>query len=585
MKIGAISQHLRAVIRNDQLVLTVLALIIGAGAGGAVILFREAIILVQDLAYDTRIERLFLQATRLPWWWLLLAPTIGGLVVGLLVRFLMPGRRPYGLADAIQASAMEGGRMSIALGLKAALVNAVSIGSGASVGREGPAVHLGAAIGGWIAERLRLTRSMSRTLLGCGVASAVASSFNVPIAGALFASEVVLGHYGLSSFAPIIIAAVAGTTVSRLYFGDFPAFTLFEHELASLLEFPAFMGLGVLAGLVAVVFVRGIFLSNGLAARIPVADWLKPALAGFVVGLIALQFPQVLGIGYGTVEIAFRDVLPWALLLAICAAKIVATCISLGFGFGGGVFSPALVIGAVLGGAYGEIVTALGGTLSSGADAYAIIGMGAVAAAVLGAPVSTTLIVFEMTGDYALTIGVMLAVAVSTVITQQLAGGSFFDLQLARRGLDLRHGYEATLLRSIKVGDVMRRTSELVTPDVPLPELRLMLQQSETGEVFVITEDGRLMGTLTLADLSECAFDPGVDTLVNAADAARRSPPVLTMHDDLSRALKVMKDSGEGYLAVVEDRDGMVFAGAVREADVMDAYNRSLVEVRREEHA
>lgn len=575
-------QRLRTLIRNDQLVLTALAILVGLAAGVGVILFREGITVFQSLFWGVRYERLSLYIARLPWWWMVLAPAMGGLVVGLLVKFFLPGGRPHGLVDAIEATALQGGRMSLTTGLRAAVVNALSIGAGASVGREGPAVHLGAALGGWLGKRLRFTRSMTRTLLGCGVASAVAASFNVPIAGALFAAEVILGHYGLAAFAPVVIASVTGTLVSRAYFGDYPAFHLFEHPIASLWEFPAFVGLGLVSGVVAVLLIRGIGLSNTVAGRIPLPQWVKPGLAGLMVGAIAIAFPQVLGIGYGTVEIALRDVLSWETLAILLAAKLLATCLSLGFGFGGGVFSPALVLGALLGGAYGDIATRIGGVLSSGADAYAILGMGAVAAAVLGAPISTTLIIFEMTGDYALTLGVMLAVVVATVVTRQLAGGSFFDVQLAARGLDIRSGMEAALLRSLRVGDVLSRSSELVTPDVSLPDLRASLQKSKAGEVFVVTEDGRLMGTVTLADLSECAFDTVADSLVKAGDAARLNPPFLTMDDDLATAFKVMRDTGEDYIAVVEDAESQLFAGAVREVDVMDAYNRALIESRRE---
>ncbi len=575
---------LARLLKDEQLALSILALAVGAAGGGAVVLFREAIALVQELAYGSGVERLYLHAARLPWWWILLAPAAGGLVVGVLVRFIMPERRPHGLADAIEACALRGGRMSALTGLRAAVVSAVSIGAGASVGREGPAVHLGASLGGWLAQRLHLSRASSRTLLGCGVAAAVAASFNVPIAGALFASEVVIGHYALSAFAPVVIASVAGTIVSRQYFGDFPAFTLFEHEIASLWEFPAFAGLGVVAGLVAIVLMRGIMLAGTAATRMPLPAVLRPAVAGLAVGALAIAFPQVLGVGYGAAETALRDVWPWTTLLAVCAAKIVATSVSLGFGFGGGVFSPSLVVGATLGGLFGAAVTGLFPELSSGAGAYTLVGMGAVAAAVLGAPLSTTLIVFEMTGDYAITVAVMVAVAVSSLITRQLYGRSFFAWQLERRGYDLKSGFASSLLRQMVVRDVMSRAGELVTPEVALQDLRTMLQLSDSGALFVVREDGTLYGTITLADMSEAAFDRSYDAVLVAADVARRRPPSLAAGDDLDTALKVMRESGESYIAVVDDARTQRYVGCVHERDVMVAYNRALVESRREEH-
>jgi CIC family chloride channel protein len=372
----------RRMVRNDQIVLSVLSLVVGAVVGGAVIGFREAIALVQALGFGTGSERLYLHLAQMPAWQIVLVPTVGGLVVGLLVRSLLPGRRPHGVADVIEASVVRGGVMSSRVGLAAALTSAVSLGSGASVGREGPAVHLGASLAGWLARRVHLPRTLGRTLLGCGVASAVAASFNAPIAGALFASEVVVGHYALKAFAPIVIASVAGTAVSRAWFGDFPAFMLDGTILTSFWEMPGFLLLGLVCGLGAIVFMLGIGVATRAAEKMPGPDFLRPAVAGFAVGLIALAFPQVLGVGYGTTEAALAVAFPFWMFVAIGLAKGVATSVCLGFGFAGGVFSPALVLGAMVGAAYGILATAALPELSSGAGAYTLVGMGAFAAAV-----------------------------------------------------------------------------------------------------------------------------------------------------------------------------------------------------------
>ena len=248
----------------------------------------------------------------------------------------------------------------------------------------------------------------------------------------------VVGHFAFSAFAPIVIASVVGTIVSRVVFGDFPAFEIQEQSLASFLEFPAVVGLGVLSGVMAIMFMRATMLTEDTAAKLPVPPWTRPAVGGFIVGLVAIVFPQVLGVGYEATDLALNEVFPLALLIVLVVVKTFTTAISIGTGFGGGVFTPSLMIGAMLGGAYGVVVTSIFPELSSGAGAYTIIGMGAVAAAVLGAPISTTLIVFELTDDYPLTIGVMLAVVISSIITQQFQGKSFFNWQLERAGLDLK---------------------------------------------------------------------------------------------------------------------------------------------------
>jgi CIC family chloride channel protein len=574
---------LRRIVRNDHLVLAVLALVVGTLSGGASVLFIEGIAFFQTLFYGSGTERLTLHAATLPWWHILLVTTLGGLAIGLFVRFLLPGARPHGVADVIEASALRGGAMSSRVGLAAAVTSAVSLGAGASVGREGPAIHLGASLAGWIARRLHLTRSLARAVLGCGVAAAVAASFNAPIAGALFANEVVVGHYALKAFAPVVIASVAGTVVSRVWFGDFPAFAVPERALASFWEFPAFVGLGIASGIVAIVFMHSIFVTEAAAKKLPVPGWARPAIGGFLLGLLAIPFPQVLGVGYGVTEMALQIAYPLWLFVALCAAKLIATAISHGFGFVGGVFSPSLVVGALLGSAYGIVATSIFPEYSSGADAYTLVGMGAVAAAVLGAPISTTLIVFEMTGDYALTLGVMVAVVIACALSQQLYGRSYFDLQLKRRGLDLQGGLESEILRAIKVADVMSTASARIGPDADLQDLRTALQATPTGQLFVVRESGELFGTVTLADLSDSAFDHGFDLLIKTADVARLHPPVLMPEDTLDHALTLMHNAGEEHVAVVRDPQSMTFLGCVHERDVMATYNRALLQTRQDE--
>jgi CIC family chloride channel protein len=583
-RLNRLLTRLRRVVKNDQLILSVLAVLVGAIAGGGTILLREGIALFELLAFGPGSADMLERISALPWWRIVLAPTLGGLLIGRFIHQFMPGGRPQGIPQVIESGALRGGRMSIRAGVTAAVASAASMGVGASVGREGPAVHLGATLGAWIAERLQLTRSLSRTLLGCGAAAAVAASFNAPIAGALFAHEVIVGHYALSAFAPIVIASVVGTIVSRGYFGNFPAFTVFEHPTMSILEFPAVVGLGIACGIMAIVFTRSVTLVEDTSRRLPIPDWTRPALGGFCVGVIGAFLPHVMGVGYEATDEALKINLPLAILIAVLIAKTAATAISLGTGFAGGVFSPTLMIGAMLGGAYGIVATAVWPEYSSGPGAYTIIGMGGVAAAVLGAPISTTLIVFELTGDYSLTIAVMVAVVISSVITQQFFGRTFFSWQLERAGFDLRGGFETALLRGISVRAILSRDDDETVPiGLGLPEVRVRLLESRTGELFVINGDGRLHGTIMLSDLSDVAFDHVVDNLVNAGDVARLHPPSVLADDDLEAANKTIRDSGETHIAVVEDYETYKFVGILHERDLMAAYNRALVEARAEE--
>lgn len=574
---------LRRLIRNDHLVLMVLALVVGCASGAAVVAFREAIDLVQMAVYGTDHDRLSMHVARLPWWQILLAPAAGGLIVGLFIYFFLPGRRPQGVADVIEAEQIHGGWMSSRVGFLSAVASALSIGAGASVGREGPAVHLGASLGAWLARRLHLTRSLNRTLLGCGVAAAVAASFNAPLAGALFANEVVIGHYALKAFAPVVVASVAGTAISRYYFGDFPAFALVNNPLASFWEFPAFVGLGVACAVCAILLMHSIVVATELSKRTPIPSWTKPAVAGLAIGAMALVMPQVLGVGYGVTEDAMLHVYGFGTLLIILAAKIIATAISLGWGFSGGVFSPALVVGAVCGGAYGIVATSIFPDLSAGVPAYTVVGMGAVAAAVLGAPISTTLIIFEMTSDYTLTLAVMVAVVVASEFSHHFYDRSFFVRQLRERGMDLKQGIESEVMQTIAINAVMRSNLSTVKMNTDLETLRHLLQDSTVGELFVVRDNGELHGTITLADLSDFAFDHDLDGLVNASDVARPHPPMLSRHDDIEAAVQLMDRSGESIIPVTESELDRTLVGAVTHDDVMTEFNRVLMARRREE--
>jgi len=580
---GQIFERLDRVTRHEQVILSVLAVIIGAIGGGSAIAFREALAGIQFVFYGFSEERVATLAGALPWWHILAATTLGGLAVGLFVAFVMPGRRPLGVADVMEACALRGGRMGLSAGIGAAFVSALSLGVGASAGREGPVVHLGASLSAFVAARLRLGRALTQTLLGCGVAAAVAASFNAPIAGAFFALEVVVGHYAMSAFAAIVISSVTGTIVSRIWFGDFPAFTIPEHSIASFLEFPAFALLGLVSAATAVIFMFSVDVASRVVEKTPAPAWLRPACGGLAVGLIALAFPQILGVGYEATDTAIRGQFGLWMLCALLVAKTAATAISLGSGFGGGVFSPSLYLGAVLGGVFGIFATQMFPHLSSGPAAYTIVGMGAVAGSVLGAPISTILMVFELTGDYELTIGVMIATVIASLITRHAFGFSFFTFQLDRRGLNLRKGRELGLLQAVRVCDVMRDDYRTVPPDAAMADVRRGLQKAHYGALFVIDEEGRLHGSITLADLDDSAFDTELDMLLNAEDVCRPRPPVLAEQDDLEAAMALMDTVQEEIVAVVDDENENRLTGYVRQRDVVRAYERALMRAREEE--
>lgn len=574
---------------GPHMLTALLALLTGVLAGGGIVLFREGIGLIEKVLFQADHQHLASTAATLPWWLLLLVPTAGGLVVGLWHRLTLPDGRPENVSHVMESAMLRGGRMPLGRGLAAAAGSMLSLGVGASVGREGPAVHLGATLGAVLARTARFGRTRARTLLGCGAAAAVAASFNAPIAGALFAHEVVVGHYATSAFAPVVVASVAGTVVSRLWFGAEPAFALpSDLTLASFLEFPAFALLGLLCGIVAAAFMSALTTTDATVQRSGVPVWLRPAIAGFAVGLIALGFPEVLGVGYEVTNQALNGALALNMAVAILVAKLVATALCLGFGFGGGVFSPSLAMGAVTGCAFGIVATAAVPTgLSSGAGAYAVVGMGAVAAAVLGAPISTSLIIFELTANYALTIAVMTAVVVATLVAHGLTGHrSLFHWQLARRGLNVDSDRPRMMLRGVTVRSVMRSRPPTVPPDAEAAEVAAAFRRHDGHTLCVVEPQGRLIGTIALRDVADALLErpaDGPEGRRTALDLAVIDPAVLTPSETLDEAIAVVEDVGEKDIPVVHSRDTMILAGMVQDSALMRAYARAIDHLRAED--
>lgn len=447
----------------SQLQFWFIALLIGVASGFAALFFRKGINWLQAAVYGTDDpSMLHTHADALPWFWVLLLPVVGGLVVGVILNWFTPDGRVRSVADVIEGAALNEGRVERRAGLASAAASLITLSTGGSSGREGPVVHLAGVISTWVSNRLHADGITGRDLLGCAVAAAVSASFNAPIAGALFALEVVLRHFAVHAFAPIVIASAAGTVINRLEFGGVTEFKLVEEgALSFYVELPAFLILGLLCGLVAVLMMRAIFMADDFGTwaqrKLGIPPLLRPACAGLLLGALAIAFPHIIGVGYETTSAALTgNLLLWeAMVFAVL--KVIAVAITMAGRMGGGVFSPALMVGALTGLAFGLIATAIFPDVSGTATLYALAGMGAVAAAVLGAPISTTLIVFELTGDWQTGLAVMVAVSLSTALSSRLVDRSFFLTQLERRDVHLAAGPQAYLLGTMRVHQCYRR--------------------------------------------------------------------------------------------------------------------------------
>lgn len=529
-----------------QIQFWLIALLIGIGAGFAALLFRKGIIALQSLAYGTDdMARFQSVAGHLPWYWLLVVPILGGLTVGLILHRFTEDGRVHSVADVMAGAALREGRVPGRAGVASILASLITLGTGGSSGREGPVVHMAAVISSWVSERIRADGITGRDLLGCAVAAAVSASFNAPIAGALFALEVVLRHFALHAFAPIVIASVAGTVISRLEFGDITEFAL---PVASALEFyvelPAFLILGLVCGAVASVMMHAMLLAEDWAGvvqlRLRLPRWLRPAGAGALLGGLAIWYPHIIGVGYETTSAALTGQLVLHEAVVFAVLKVAAVAITIGGRMGGGVFSPSLMVGALTGLAFGLIATGLFPEVSGSHTLYALAGMGAVAAAVLGAPISTTLIVFELTGDWQTGLAVMVAVSMSTALAGRLVRRSFFLTQLAREGIRLAAGPQAYLLSMFRVAGLMRR------PDHP--------RAAPQERCWELIESGTYIdGNATLETAMPVFDKAGVPFIPVVALAGEGRPPELR--------------------------------GALFHVDALKAYNRALAAVSEEEHS
>ncbi len=565
--------------------IALLGAVTGALASLAAIGFVELIAALNDWLFISPRSRIMMDNAR----WLVVAtvgvPAAGGLIVGIIHRY-NPDGRSHGPPDIIQAVQGLEPRMPLRSGFLSATASMVSLGAGASVGQYGPLTHLGATLGSLVAGCARNTCWMVTVGVGCGVAAAISTAFNAPIAGIVFAHEVILRHYSLRAFAPITVAATVGYVLANMVFERPPLFRLETVEASSAPEFVGFVAIGICGALVAVLYMRAILCSARLARRVPVPDYLKPMLAGAALGLAALWIPDVLGLGKETLRFAVIDQAFGAgELLVLVVAKILATAMCLGFGFAGGVFSPALLIGVLFGALAGNGAEVILGELYSEIAVYAICGMVAVTSAVIGAPLTTILIVFELTRNYDLATAAMVSVVFSNLVSYRIFGRSLFDVQLRMRGFDLADGRHKAILDQRLLEDCVSQDYTALSPDASLDEAKSRLLEADRHEGYVVDANGIYLGTVTLADLElRPAGDVRGPTLT-VGHLARPEPLILKAKTTVWHAMEQMGDFVGESIPVLEAGDDGRLLGVVFEATVVKAYLDTTNRIREEENA
>lgn len=573
---------MRAIFR-ERFGFFLLALFVGIVVGAATVGLIEGILVLQDFLFARTdgVDRISWLANKSDWT-ILLAPVLGGFVVGLILRH-MPENRFHGIADVMEASAMRAGKMDVRSGGIVGLATLVSLGAGAPLGREGPAVHIGASITSWIAEWLGLDRTQSISLLGCAAAAAVTASFNTPIAGVIFALEVVVGYYALRVFAPVVVAAMGAVIVRHSMYGNAPEFSLPDFFIGSLWELLPFALLGVLAAVVVQLFIFMVISTQRLWSKTALPFWCRPAVAGAVIGMAALSYPLILGVGYEGTALALNESLGMRMLAGLLIAKTVCAALAIGSGFAGGVFSPSLFIGAMLGGSFWWLFSIAGVELQSSSGVYSVVGMAAVASAMLGAPISTLLIVFELTIDYDLVIAVMLAAAVASTSMQLMPYSSFFRWQLHRRGINLNTGRDQSLLRTRTIDDLILSSYIEVSPDASLQDVETAMFAVKHYVAIVIDENGQFTGSLSSDDLLSAAASTG--RKASCGDVKNASHHAIPTSSSLLAALQKLNELDTHYAPVTRHgEEHTEIIGIIYRSDVLNGLYDLLRQARSEEY-
>lgn len=570
------------------------AVVVGAGAGGAAYLFRELIELMGRLFFG-ELGGPLEAVLGAPYTIVVLA--LGGLLVGLITRYFASEARGHGVPEVMLAVAYRGGRIRPRVTVVKALTAAITIGSGGSAGREGPITQIGAALGSTVAQLFRLPDRQVTLSVACGAAGGIAATFNAPIAGVMFALEVILARFTSLTFGLVVISSATATIVARALLGNEPAFPIpHEYALVSISEVLLYAGLGLVCALVSQVYIRAIYGIEVLAEKVTMPDFLKPAAGGAVVGLIGIGLPQIFGNGYPVMVDALagrvpddlflvdgpgRFVLP---LLLLGFAKIGATALTVGSGGSGGVFAPSLFTGAMFGGAFGFLVNGLFPGSVAGPGAYALVGMAAVFAGSSHAPITAVFMLFEMTDDYHIILPLMTATVISVFVSQHISRDSVYTIKLRRRGITIGGAQDINLMDAITVREAMSEKFESVPPDMPLTALVMKFATGHYAGYPVVEKDGTLAGIVTAQDVENAIVDRNPDDL-RVRDICTRNVIVARPDQSLSHALTQFGSRNIGRLPVVDPDDPTRIIGMLTRTDVVaayaDAYSRGTSLVRR----
>lgn len=569
---------------GENTLMVVIASFIGVAAGFTNILFRSIEELVHHYIFETGHHFLVGAGG----WRLLLLPLIPMFGMVLLIPFSYFYKdevNGYGFPKFLRKVNLEGGRIPFRTIWLKTVTTSLTIGSGGSAGVEGPIAMVGGAVGSQVGQFFRVSGNRMKVYIAAGCAGGIAAMFNAPIAGVFFAAEIVLlGTYEVSSFSALVISSALASVISRATYGENPAFQIPDYHVVSpMIEVPLYMLMGLLVGIVAVVYIKIFYWVRDRFASLALSRYLKPILGAFIVGTIGIGFPQVMGNGYQYIsEVLNGDSVIWIMLLLVFA-KIVSTSITLGSGGAGGVFAPSLFIGAVIGGSFGTIANKLlPDHLIASSGAYAAVGIGAFLAAVTHAPLTAIFLLFEMTGNYLIIIPIMLASIIGTVVSSKLYPDSIDTVDFSNEGIDIHDGRETAILKSLKVGRAMTEDVDFLSERASAKDLLKIFSMAENSFYFpVLSESGKhagqMCGIVSMQDVKAILHDEELLQSAIVGNIMYRNVITLTPDDDLYTAMSQFMRKGIEEIPVVESLAEPWVVGMLRRRDVLSVYNREVL--------
>jgi chloride channel protein, CIC family len=553
---------------TDNHFLIILSVLVGLGGGLGAVAFRWLINQFQQL-FMVEGRQLLGHPYLLP-----LIPAAGMLIVAFIVLRWAREARGHGVPEVMAAVATKDGRIRPRVAIVKSLASAICIGSGGSVGREGPIVQIGSALGSSLGQLCGIDGRHLRILVGCGAAAGISGTFNAPIAGALFALEVILGDFTITAFSPIVISSVLATALTRFMLGNEPAFLVPSYQMVSPYELLYYLALGALGAVAAVGFTRFLYRMEDLFDAMKIPEHLKAVGGGLAVGITGLFLPQVFGVGYETITDALHNNIGLTLFGVLLVAKFLATSVTLAAGGSGGIFAPSLFMGAMLGGAFGMAVNALTPGLTAAPGAYALVGMGVFVAGTTHAPLTAILILFELTDDYRIILPLMLATTVAALVARWVFCESIYTLKLSRRGLSISNGIDVSVLETLRVRDIINSDYMAVHADASLGRLVQLLRSSEQTDFPVVDEDRKLCGTVLFQDLRAVMGDRDLYDVLLVTDFMQPTAPCIELDRSLLVAYRLFSRSDIHDLPVVASASDRRLLGTVTRCAVTERYDQ-----------